>query len=525
MNPPSLKRNFALVAMILLLAGGFTRLIIVVSHRPMFGFANNYDFIKISSTVGLWVDEPGVDPYESHPSAPLRHFRSHAARELERRYLSSELLAIFAAIPVADIWNWIVTNPPHSFDLRILGITKAVMFLAVGTGLGLLFFQRSSAMGVVSAMIFAVLICDPINSLYFNTLYFEDAALLFSYAAVGLGVYLVLNGRSRVGLLAAFCTALFLAAFSKMPHAGLALALALAFCIARLGALRSQSRRRAGKELAVVLFTGLLSLWLGIVHNRSPSLQSMVFAAATDSWFGMALPALKNPSATVRSLNLPPACDELVGKNWYTPGMHPHRCPEVLGLTRLQMISVLLQQPKALARVLVTAIPLTRPFSPFYGEIEGENFGKVKNAGLAFASLGGVFEQLALPFYSALYPLSMAAALIAVFLLLAGEQAASVSLSLFLTAVWTSSFLAALLGDGYVDLARHFHIGQNALVLAALCSLVAMARGVQRLRGAIGHLRAKRVGRTDANRTNPTDSHLLGEKSSLRRSDDQGDQG
>ena len=518
MNPHSLKRNGALAAMVLLLAGGFTRLVIVVSHRPMFGFANNYDFIKISSTVGLWADEPGLDMYESHPSAPLRHFRSHSTRESERRYLSSELLAVFAAIPVADTWNRIVANPSNSFDLRILGITKAVMFLAIGAGLGLLFFKRSPAMGVVSAIIFAVLICDPINSLYFNTLYFEDAALLFSYAAVGLGVYLVLNGRSRVGLLVAFCIALLLAALSKMPHAGLALAIAFAFCIARLGALRSQSRRGAGKELAVVLLTGLLSLWLGIVHNRSPSLRSMVFAAATDSWFGMALPALKDPSATVRSLSLPPACDELIGKNWYTPGMHPHRCPEVLGLTRLQMISVLLQQPKALGRVLVTAIPLTRPFSPYYGEIEGENFGKVKNAGLAFASLGAVFEQLALPLYAALYLLSMAAALIAIFSLLAGERAPSVSLSLFLTAVWTSSFLAALLGDGYVDLARHFHIGQNALVLAALCSLVAVARGVQRLRGAVGDRRAKRVGRADVNRTNPTDSHLLGEKTSLRGS-------
>src|SRR4030088_117048 len=90
---PSSSRLALLSATVLLLIG-LCRMSQVTFHKPLLGYANNYDFIKISSTLGVWPDEPGVVPTAGHPSAPLSRYRCHGIREL--RYLSSELIFVYA---------------------------------------------------------------------------------------------------------------------------------------------------------------------------------------------------------------------------------------------------------------------------------------------------------------------------------------------------------------------------------------------------------------------------------------------
>src|SRR5438477_13214772 len=96
-------------ALVLLL--GLARSAQVASHSPLLGYANNWDFIKVSSTAGIWVDEPGVDPLPGHPPAPYSHYRSHGSRAPERRYLSSELLLVHPAVAVSDAVNLVPWLP------------------------------------------------------------------------------------------------------------------------------------------------------------------------------------------------------------------------------------------------------------------------------------------------------------------------------------------------------------------------------------------------------------------------------
>jgi hypothetical protein len=208
----------------------------------------------------------------------------------------------------------------------------------------------------------------------------------------------------------------------------------------------------------------------------------MVYAAATDTWFGTVLPASKDPQAALTRLGIPQRCAAFVGKNWYAPGMQPAPCPEIFRLSRFQMVWLLLREPDTLWRVVRQAVPATRPFVIFYGQVEGRTFGRIEDEGLRFASLGRFFGDLPAPIYSGLFIFSLLGGLVALALLLRGEDRLAPGLCVLLNAVITSTFLACLLGDGYADLARHFHVAQSALMLAPLPAMLVVGRAALRAR-------------------------------------------
>ena len=442
----------------------------------MLGYANNWDFIKISSTLGIWADEPGVDPTAGHPTAPVSHYRTHSERISELRYLSSELILVYAAILVGDALNVLRGSPPHRFDLHMVGAVKTVLFFAAGALLTLLFFRRSHLLGVLSAIVFALVICDPLNTIYFNTLYFDDSAVLFGYLATGLALFLAGSVQPPTALLVALCFALLLTGLSKMQHAGLPLAIALGYCVARFPRWKKDDHRAAGTELLVPLLAAVLALWLGIVNSRAHSMRTMVSAAAQDSWFAAVLPAMNNPRRALTSLGIPERCATLVGKTSFSPEMQSSPCPEILRLSRFQMVWILLKEPAALWRILKRAVPLTRPFIFFYGQVEGRKFGRIEDAGVRFTSLGRWYGELPIPLYIALFCLSLLGGLVSLALLLRGDTRAVTAFCVLLNAVITSTFVACVLGNGYADLCRVFHVAQSALMIAPVSAMLVLGR-------------------------------------------------
>jgi len=459
-----------------LLLIGLGRTAEVVFHKPLLGYANNWDFIKISSTLGVWADEQGVEPTAGHPTTPVSHYRTHGERFRELRYLSSELIFVSVAIVVADVLSFLRAYPRHALDLRTVGAVKTLFVLAVGGFLTLLFFQRAPHLGVLSAIIFAAVICDPFNTLYFNTLYFDDSAVMFGCLATGLALFLIATEQPPGLLMGIFCVALVLAGLSKMQHAGLPLAIALGYGAGRVRRLAGRENRRPGRALLLPLLTALLALGLGIVNNELPSMRGMVSAAAQDTWFGTVLPALKNPNAALTSLGVPERCAALVGKTSFSPEMQSTPCPEIFRLSRFQMVGLLLKEPSAMWRIAERAIPLTRPFIFFYGQVEGRSFGHIEDEGLRFASLGRWFGNVPTPFYVALFVLSLLGGLVSLVLLLRGDTLYATALSVLLNAVITSTLLACLLGDGYADLCRHFHVAQSALMIAPVTAILVLGR-------------------------------------------------
>jgi hypothetical protein len=142
----------------------------------------------------------------------------------------------------------------------------------------------------------------------------------------------------------------------------------------------------------------------------------------------------------------------------------------------------LLREPGALWRILHQAVPATHQFIIFYGQVEGREFGRIEDEGLRFSSLGRFFGNLSGLAYTGLFIFSLLGGLIALVLLLRGEDQVAPGLCVLLNAVITSTFLACLLGGGYVDLARHFHVAQSALMLAPVPAMMVVGRAVFRVR-------------------------------------------
>lgn len=440
-------------------------------HSPLLGYANNYDFIKISSTVGLWVLEPGVDPLAAHPDAPLSHYRFHGPKPERYRYLSSELLLIYPALVAADLLNVIRGAARGTIDLRMVGFIKMMLFLAAAIFLAVLFFRRSPWLGLSSAAIFALIVCDPFNTLYFNTLYFDDSALLFTWLAIGCAVLLLGENGGPRWLLPLYCLFLVLAGLSKMQHPGLPLAIVIAYAIA----LPVVRRRTAALWFPAA--AAVLALILGAANNQANSMEAMQHAAATDLWFGTVLPALERPAAALRSLGLPERCDAYVGKTWYDSGMQPGPCPEIFRLGRLKAGWLLLKEPAALSKVLVKAALLSRPRLEPYGQIEGRSNAAIGSLEQwRFFTLTSWTREMPSAPFAALLVMALVTGALSMVLLLLGRAVPASGLCLLLNAVLASTFLASLLGDGYQDLPRHMHLGVSAFFLLPAASIAVLVQ-------------------------------------------------
>jgi hypothetical protein len=443
----------------LLLLGGALRTGALVTHRPLLGYANNYDFVKISSTVGMWVDEPSADRFAGHASSPYAHYKFHQQKIKSIRYLSSELIFVYASMAVAEVGNLLSGRPRGSMDLRVIGCTKLALFLAVAMFLTTLFFRRSPWLGLASAAVYAVVICDPFVTLYFNTLYFDDSAVFFTWLSIGCALLLLREGQSL--LLPLFTVSLFLAGLSKMQHPGLPLALVAGFAIA-LG-----PGRRGGKKVWLPLGAAVVSLVLGALNNQAQSMQGMQQAAATDTWFATVLPALSDPPGRLRAAGVPARCASYVGKTWYDPGMQPAPCPEIFKLGRARAVMYLLSEPKALWKVLAHAVALSRPRLEPYGQVESVSGASIESLPEAkLFTLTSWTSRMPVPEFCALVLLCLAAGFVCLVLLWMGKGKGGFAAAacVFLNAGFTATFVASLLGDGYIDLARHEHLGAVALL-------------------------------------------------------------
>ena len=469
----------AAALMLVLLGLGLSRTGCLVLHRPLLGYANNYDFIKISSTVGMWADEPSVDPLQPHPAGPYSHYKFHGPKEKGRRYLSSELLLVYPALFAAEVSNRIRGAPEGSIDLRVVGATKMAAFFLVAVFLCFLFWRRGPWLGVCSAAVYAAVICDPANTLYFNTLYFDDSALLFGWLAAGCALLLAAK-ESPGWLLTLFCAALPLAGLSKMQHPGLPFAIAAVYALA----LRAAGRAR-GLLLWGPLGAAAVTLALGAINNQAGSMASMQQAAATDTWFGTVLPALQRPADGLKRAGLPERCAAYIGKTWYDPGMQPSPCPEVFRAGRARVVWVLLREPAALWKILVRSASLVRPRLEPYGQIEGARYGFIGALGdFRLFTLTGWTREMPVAAFDFALLVFLAIGAFSIGALLGGRYAGAAVFCLMLEAVFASTLAASLLGDGYMDLARHMHLACSPLFLLPAVSAAAAVQLVGLIRRA-----------------------------------------
>ncbi len=466
------------------------RLGYVLTHEPLAGFANQFDMLRTTACLGL---APAADvvPGVATPAAPIERYDTGVARD-PSCLIGTEVVLAGAARVLDWSGDALGLGDPASMPLRLLAWTKALLLLLAVGGIDWRLRAHRGAR-VVHAVLAAVVLVDPFNTLYLAGFYTEFAALLSAWLALALPLTWILDGRAP-GHRGAIGWGLILAAFalSRFQHALIPLLLLLWLLL-----LAWRARWAAGPLLLWPALALLPALALqGSVQGQY---QTIADANRWNSFFGAAMPAAGDAERFTRELDLPQRCAELVHTTWYLQRGRDARaeCPQAFALSRVRWLAQLASEPAAIARLVGRGVSLSGQWRPGYlGEVAGGQFERlpVGRAGLG-ASLADAVARLPFAWLLAFWAAPL--------LLLAGlagadprerlARAGSLRLDRAsapggrLAALWLWPLLvlivglgwgASLVGDGYSELARHLHLAANATLVALALGLLALVRAL-----------------------------------------------
>ena len=374
-------------------------------------------------------------------------------------FLTSELLFAWAAWPAMRLEQNLRAD--RSFSVRWKGGLQFVFWMAVAVwGTRRLIRAQREDLALGHAAVCAVVVTDPGNFLYLNTFYGEASAILFCYALLtGILVYLVQAKRPDSVLLIAIGAAAFFLATSKIQHLMVPLLIWLA--VASCGI----SVRRPPKALLFALAVGAIGGAGAQAFNmNAASNQSIRSANLIDTLFTAMLPNASDAEGLLAALDLPKECMEQSGKSWYTPGMaNRQRCPQVFELHHRELLRAAFFDPLMIARAIRGATPFLDSWIPsnlglVSGSVEGHlpfwapSWSAVLTS-RASALLGGL---VGLPLF----------AVVMVLLRRSSDQLAANAIVMTLSTLPLMIFTTSVLGDGYVDLPKHFQLGMSCLLAA-----------------------------------------------------------
>jgi len=434
---------------------GLLRLFVLVLHAPLAGYANQYDMARSSDCLGLWPDLPAEQQALATPAAPRTDYRYGGATGAAC-YPSTAVLAARLALELDAAVEELRGEVVRDFDLRQLGalyaLVGALIALALHRGLA-----AHPGWQLGHAVLVALVLADPFNSLLFNTLYTEAPALLALYGGLGLLLRLALGAPAGPLLLAGLAVALLALGFSRVQH--LLQPLALALPAAWLLWPRGRDAR------AAVLGLLLLSLAVPLLQfGQQREHPGIAAANRSNAVLGALLPAASVPERMTARLGLPPRCATLEHASWYLRRGRDVQaeCPELAQLPLWRLgAAVVLDPPAALVLAGRGLAQATAWRLPYLGELAGAAFARVPHPSLADAlAMRGFRTHAVLWLAPALLLLLRQTAL------RRREAPARDVLLLACLAVASTGWASALLGDGYSELTRHLHLAQNAILVA-----------------------------------------------------------
>jgi hypothetical protein len=461
------RTRFATLLAFVLIGVGAWRVYAVVGAAPLLGYANQFDMRRISACVGLWPDVPPAARLQAHPEAPIARY-VRGERRPDECYWSSELL--FAA-PVAA-----TLAEGETVDLRVIGAIKAATLVVVAFALGAV-LRRRPAFALVHAVVFVLVLCDPIVTLWLNTLYTEFAAILFAYASVvllvAMGARATTSDTPSPTVVAALAISLIGLGLSRQQHLWLPALLIFPLVIL----LWTRARRSA---LLLIAVAGAIAFAQAELIGRHPTIAQ---ANNADVVLGAILPASKDEALTAKRMGLPERCLRSVGATWYQPMGEALEvtCPEALVIHRRSLAALVATEPATLLRAALRALPQLQDWRLGYlGSVEGLQYAGSDSvrtvAGSLASSIGPVLAELPLSAFLQLLAASGAIFLASAVACVAGaasRRCSPLALTLYaLTGIAWYAVVTSIFGDGYVEVARHAQLASVALY-AALVVLAA----------------------------------------------------
>ena len=455
------------------------RMLTLVLHSPVVGYANQYDMLRSSACLNLWPGTPAENLTDialetATPKAPIAIYQNRAF-DRSNCYWSTDVAFISVAVTLHQITH----SGDDSLDLRWIGTTKAALLLTAILWLSVLLWPYPRACAL-HALVAALVLADPFVMLYANTLYTEFGAVLGLYLTIAGALTWRLShaqAHTQTDLLRqrraldALLLGLASLACARVPHAPLAVILAAVLLYFAWRALRKFPR-----ALTVSLLVPLL-LGVAVAARNQHALAGVAQANASNTLFFTVLPSAPDAIAVAQALGLPAHCGELAFSSWYLRRKTDvtRDCPEAYDFSRARLAVVLATHPQTALRLLANAFAQSRGWRMRYvGEQAKGEFARAP-----FWSIADVAPRLPYPAYVGLTIFALCFAVLGVNTKSA-HAALGLSLALLIGAL-TLPLLISLMGDGYTELPRHAHLSTVALVtlllvLAANAKTIGMRR-------------------------------------------------
>ncbi len=478
-DEPHRSRAVNLISTLLVIAG-VVRVLVVVLHDPLLGYANQYDMVRTSACVDLWPALPPPARYAAHTAAPLdRYVSEHLAGS--PCYPSTGVAFVEFAKGAIEALRAVGLFRDVGFPLRAVGIVAAITLFATVIAFVVVERRRPWAQ-LAHATLFAIVLSDPALTLWMNTFYTEFGTMFFLYVAGGIVALAPGVGRPRgssSGAASRPCAPLAVLGYGALAYGAL-LGLVwsrqqyAAFAVIPLLIVAPQCWRRARAAWFAAVVVVVASM---IVQTASiAGLPAIRAANMHDVYLGAVLPSARHEARALTELGLPASCRQAIGSNWYVGmGEDPQQqCTEVDALGRLALLRLIPRDPALPWRVLVRGLPLTQWWWQHYlGMVAGTQHADWSHSTSPFAwSLADLDEQLPLVGY-----LVVVAAVAAAFIVTAAQWARAAirgraagswtCAMLFLSALGMYAPFSAIFGDGYVDASRHallFHPAAASLL-------------------------------------------------------------
>lgn len=449
------------LATVLFLLLGAWRLLSLVAHEPIYGYANQFDMARTSACLDLWPALQSASASELVAATAAGPLADYQIRVVPGQpcYYSAE-----AAFDRAVLWLRALISTTPEVDLRVIGVSKACALLL--SALFCAWLLRSFAVaGLAHASLFGLVLCDPMVSLYANSLYTEFCAVWGAYLFLTcFAVYTLAGGEKTRGLQSnvvpcaiGAVIGMAILSGSRVPNAVLSVALCL---IAIIFLWRWRGSARFGIGLLLATAGGV---WIAV--NNQQGSESIQRANAANTLLFTFMPASGDPGALMRQLELHESCQRYGFSSWYlNRGVAiSEPCQRLYTFSRLHLALAVLGEPMMGVRVLANAFAQSRGWRVRYmGEVGGTDYQLAPHWSLADS-----VPSLPYHWYLRALFLALAGALALWFVPIVvrephkpttNQYRCLQSLGALFAALLVLPVLISLIGDGYTELPRHAHL-------------------------------------------------------------------
>ena len=319
---------------------------------PVIGYANNSDFIRQSSCMGLWHNHADLVKTSGYPFAPSPNLIYDADVQMSHCVFSTDnFFAHIVALlhkPGAVVPYW------QYAGVKLLCF--ATFFL--------LAFYLAGDTRVSAYLVFLLVFLDWSVLAYVNTMYAEFSVISAMLLIFILGAqWLTSVEKSDYKLLMLLVFSLCWLGLSKLQWSIFASLLCVIFAVISL------VRFQAWREVLVFLSLGIaLPIAYSMINVEHLGPETGAFKANKTNTFLMAvLPAANDQHAALTHLGLPEHCAVAIGYSWYSPELaNGHPCPEVFNVKRSQLLSLFASQPSTFFTPVWRGLSEIRPLYPVY---------------------------------------------------------------------------------------------------------------------------------------------------------------